>query len=182
MLYKYCVRVWLFLVVISVSNTAFATGYFGVGFGKAQFDIKPLFGTNEVDDGTPFRLFGGVRGGNLGWETEISFADYDWSNKGGSATHHAGNVVISGLGYLPLSKSFDLYGKIGINFWNTTVDYAGATYEGESGADIAYGAGVNISATEAFSIRLEYQALPGLSDGVDDGDISQYTLNALFNF
>lgn len=172
---------WL-LVAALVSGSASADSYFGFGLGNASWDLKPFFGTNELEDGTAVRLFGGTRTGNFGMEIEFSFSEHDWKGSGGLATHNAGGLIFSGVGYLGLAPGFDLYGKAGLNLWNTTVDFLGLNYDGEDGINLALGVGLDIAATEQFHIRMEYQMLGTLDDGVDEGDLSQLTINGAYFF
>ena len=175
------------LAIMFANNNAFADQYVGIGFGTASWDIKPLLGTYEVDDGTPFKIFYGARKGKLGFEMEFSMGEYDWVDTfgivtipGDTVTHMADHLVFSVLGYLPLNQTFELYGKAGFNLWSTDVELQGLTLEGDDGADIALGAGFNINATKHFLIRLEAQYLPGIGDGLDEGDITQFTANAAY--
>jgi hypothetical protein len=170
-----------FTAILLSSNSALAAGYIGLGFGKASWDIKPLE-IFEVDDGTPIRIFGGSRTGKLAFEMEFSLSEHDWTGSGGIITHNADHLIFSGLGFLPLSDAFELYGKIGLNLWSTTVDVDGTEFEGDDGIDLAFGAGFNINAGQHFIIRLEGQYLPGIGDGLDEGDITQFTVNGAYVF
>jgi hypothetical protein len=172
------------------SNSALAGGYIGLGFGTASWDIKPLLGTYEVDDGTPLRIFGGSRTGQLGWEIDFSMSEHDWYDNfgiiafspGGKITHMADNLIFSVIGFLPLSPTFDLYGKLGLNMWSTTVEVEGVELEGDDGIDLAAGAGLNINVAQNFLIRLEAQYLPGIGDGIDEGDITQFTAGGAYSW
>ena len=175
--------------ILLSSNNALAAGYLGLGFGTASWDIKPLLGLEEVDDGSPFKIFGGVRNGNFGWEIEFSMSEHDWYDSngivtfpGGKITHMADHLVFSGIGFLPLNRTFDLYGKVGLNIWSTTVDIQGFELEGDDGIDLAVGAGLNINVAQHFLIRLEGQYLPGIGDGLDEGDITQFTVNGAYSW
>ncbi|WP_455200404.1 outer membrane beta-barrel protein [Kaarinaea lacus] len=179
--------VLLVMLFASINSNAFAANYLGAGFGTASWDIKPLLGTYDVDDGSPIRLFFGTRKGNLGMEMEFSMSEHDWVDSfgivtfpGDTVTHLADHLIFSGVGYLPLNQTFDLYGKIGLNIWSTEVELQGLTLEGDDGIDFALGAGFNINATQHFLIRLEAQYLPGIGDGLDEGDITQFTANAAY--
>lgn len=169
-------------LLLSTSSIAFASSYFGGGIGNASWDLKPLFGSFELEDGTAIRLFYGTRTGNFGGEMELAFSEHDWKGSGGQATHNATHFIFSGVGYFPLANYVDLYGKVGLNLWGTSVDLLGANYEGEDGIDIALGFGLNFKATDQFIIRAEYQILPGLDDGIDEGDVTQFTVNGALVF
>jgi len=174
--------VLIILTFIYSISGASASTYIGGGLGKATWDLKPVLGSYELEDSIALRLFGGIRSGNLGGEAELSFSSHDWKYFNGSASHNAGSIILSGVGYLPITSTFELYGKIGMNLWSTTVELLGETYEGDDGVDLAFGLGLNLKVTEELLIRLEYQSLPGLSDGLDEGDIKQYTMNFALNY
>lgn len=174
--YKLSILVLFFTLF---SSTAFASpgSYLGVGIGNASWDLTPTpFGTYDLEDSAAFKIYFGSKTGNLGGEMEFSFSSHDWD--GFNATHNAGSFIFSGLAYLPVSDTVELFGKVGFNMWSTTVDLDGVVYEGESGIDLAFGAGLNIMLTETGGVRFEYQSLPGFDDGIDSGDITQFTINA----
>jgi len=163
------------------SGGASAATYFGGGLGRASWDLKP-FGNVNLEDDIAIRLFGGVRVDYIGGEIELAFSSHDWEGSGGQITHNAVHIIFSGVGYLPIVYNLDLYGKLGINMWGTSVDIQNDIYEGDNGIDLALGLGLNFHVAENFLIRLEYQSLPGLSDGFDKGDITQYTANFAFSY
>jgi len=174
-------KIFCVILLLSFSHSSFANSYWGLGAGPSSFDIKPAFGSDEVEDTTAIRFLFGSRNNNTGIELDVSLADYNWVfNSSGS--HTVLNIIFSGVGYLPISDSFSLFGKIGANFWSTTVDFAGSIYEGDDSIGIAASAGMDYSINESLHITAEYQILPGLSDGVDDGDISQAMINVLYYF
>lgn len=175
------IRNFIALLLLTVSNMAFATTYLGGGLGRATWDLEPLDITT-LEDGIAIRLFGGIKNGNIGGEMELSFSMHDWKGSGGQITHNAVSVVFSGVGYIPMLTTLDLYGKLGLNMWGTSVDIQNDVYEGDNGIDIAMGIGLNFHAGENFLIRIEYQSLPGLGDGIDEGDITQYTVNFAFEY
>lgn len=174
---KWFVKVVFCITVIFVNSNVLADGvYFGGGFGTASWDLKPL-GVFDLEDNTALNLFWGARTQNFGGELSFAFSDHDWKGTGGQATHNASNLVVAGLGYLPLASTLDLYGKVGLNFWHTTVDFIGTNYDGDDGIDMTVGFGLNITVSPTFLLRLQYDYLPGLGDGLDDGDITMMTVN-----
>jgi hypothetical protein len=178
---KYLGGLTLILVSTFTSNQALAENYWGIGLGNSSFDIKPLYGSDEVDDAIDLKFVVGSRTSSTGYEMDLSFASYDWTHTS-DATHNAFNLVFTGIGYLPVSESVDLYGKIGLNLWSTTVDYAGTLYEGDNGIGISFGGGIDFQVTDDTHFRLEYQQLNGIGDGIDEGDISNVTLTAVFDY
>jgi len=179
----------LFLVLAFFSGTLFinqnasADGmYWGGGVGTASWDLKPLNGIFELEDGTAINLFWGTRLQNFGGEMSFAFSSHDWKGSGGQATHNAGNLILAGLGYLPLSQTADVYGKIGVNLWHTTVDFLGAKYDGDDGVGIAAGFGLNVLVSPNLALRLQYDYLPGLGDRLDEGDVTMMTVNLAYYY
>lgn len=174
--------VFLILASSIFTNQALAEQYWGLGLGKSSFDLTPLYGSFELDDAIAFKFVFGNKTDNTAFEMDMSFASYDWTGTYGDASHNALNLVLAGLGYLPLSESVDLFGKIGANLWSTTVDLGGVHYEGDGGVGLSIGGGIEFTFTESSRVRMEYQMLNGLGDGVDEGDITNFMLTAIFNY
>lgn len=177
---KSVLKICALLSAFTLSQNTFAGSYWGIGGGTSSWDIKPLFGSYEVKDGATFDALLGVRTGNFGYEGEITYSRHDWVGVS-NATHNATNLILAGLGYLPLSQSFELYGKLGVDFWGTSVDFGGYNFEGDHGTSLVIGGGMNLNLSQSFSLRVEYKQMSGLGDGVDKGDISQTTVLAVFN-
>lgn len=178
---KSILKICALLIAFTVSQSSFAGNYWAIGAGSTTWDIKPVYGLFEVKDGPTLDLLLGIRNGNFAFEGEFTFSSHDWVGVS-NATHNAGNLIIAGLGFLPISQSFELYGKIGADYWKTTVDVGAYNFDGDSGVALVLGAGVNINITQGFSLRAEYKRMNGLGDGVDKGDIGQSTLLAVFKF
>lgn len=170
------------ILLSATSHSAMAKkSYWGAGVGPSSFSLKPFFETDETEDGTAIRLLFGKRNNNTSFELDFSFADYDWTYNPGNS-HSVLNIVLSGVGYLPVSENFSLFGKVGVNIWSTTVDFLGETLDGDDGIGIAASGGIDFAASESFHITAEFQILPGLSDGIDDGDISQFLVNGVYYY
>jgi len=178
---KSILKICALVIAFTASQSAFAGSYWGLGAGTTTWDIKPLFGAFEVKDGPTLDLLMGVRNGNFAFEGEFTYSAHDWVGVS-NATHNASNLILAGLGFLPINQTFELYGKIGVDFWRTTVDFGGYNFDGDNSTALVVGAGVNININPSFSLRAEYKRVNGLGDGVDKGDIGQSTLIAVFNF
>jgi opacity protein-like surface antigen len=180
MLKKLLLGSWV-LAAMLVSGGASADSYWGLGVGNASFSLKNL-GVVGVEDGTAVKIFGGTRNGDFGFEGSLSGSEHDWDGSGGLASHHVTNLVLSGVAYHALSDGFDVYGKLGLNLWGTHYEILGVDSDTENGIGLALGAGLDIAATEHFHIRLEFEMMPGIDDGTDEGDITQMTINGAFFF
>lgn len=171
----------LSLGILFFSTSVLAGGYWGLGAGSASLDLKPLFGTEELEDSTMLKFILGSRTKNFALELDISAGVFDWVSS--SANSHA-VAVVSGnvLGFIPISETFELFGKAGLNTSSTSVDYYGSVYEGDSGFGISYGAGLLVNVTEKFALRAEYQGITGIDDGVDSGDLDWVSVQLVFAF
>jgi opacity protein-like surface antigen len=174
-------RSLLLLTTSLISTQVTADNYWGLGLGNSSFDIRPFFNSFEVDDGAVIKFIMGSRSNNSGLELDFSFASYDWTGVS-NATHNVFNMTIAGIGYVPVADSVDLFGKVGMNIWSTTVDFIGSTYDGDDSIGLSIGGGIDFELSSRTHIRAEYQMLNGIGDGVDEGDISQFTVNAIFNY
>jgi len=170
---------FVFVFAIMLSPNVFAGSYWGIGLGSSSWDLKPLLGAYELKDGPTLDVFFGVRNGNFGFEGELTASSHDWVGFS-AATHHAANLIIAGIGYLPVGQSVDLYGKLGFDYWATSVDYFGYNYDGDRGISLVYGVGVQAAMTPTMSLRFEYKMMNDIGDGLDKGDLSQATLSLVF--
>jgi len=183
MLAKSVLKICAALIVFGCSQTAFAQMYWGIGGGSSSWDIKPTDGIYryEVKDGPTLDALIGSRVGQFAFEGELTYSTHDW--RGASyGTHKAANLIAAGLGFLSLSPTFELYGKLGLDFWSTTVDYYGLSYDGTTGMSAVVGVGMNFNISPTFSLRAEYKRMNGLGDGLDKGDLAQGTVLAIFHY
>ena len=79
-----------------------------------------------------------------------------------------------------MSETVDVYGKVGVNLWHTTVDLLGTKYDGDDGVGIAAGFGLNVSVSPYLVLRLQYDYLPGIGDSIDEGDLTMMTVNLAY--
>ena len=168
------------LGLLLLSHSVIAAGYWGIGVGEASIDLKPFFGTQELEDSPMLKVFLGSRVDDHAFEVDISAGNFDWVNSNVNS-HNIVNVSGNVLGFIPMNDTFELFGKIGINLSSTTVEFLGSLYEGDSGIGLSYGGGLLVNVTESFSLRAEYQGLTGIDDGVDSGSIDWVSLQAVFD-
>lgn len=171
MKYKSIVKISFIVALLTLSQSSFAETYWGLGLGSTTWTLKPLHGAYELENGTTLDAVWGLRVKDLGLEGELSVSAHDWKTTSFSARHKLTNLLVSGIGYLPINQTFDVYGKLGIDFWSTTVDYFGTTYAGDHSFALALGAGINVNVAERVAIRAEYKKFNGIGDGVDKGDV-----------
>lgn len=179
MYFKSLLRLGALFFAITLSQNTFAGSYWGIGAGVSTWDLKPVYGTFDLENGPTLDLVMGLRNGNLGYEGEISFSSHNWVGYS-SAKHNAANLILAGIGYLPISPGFELYGKLGMDYWHTTVDVGAYNFDGDTGFSLVAGGGIKMNVAPNINLRLEYKRMNDLSDGVDKGDIGQTTLLVIF--
>ncbi len=163
----------LVLLTISILNPAIAAGYFGAGIGSADV---------EGADDSSIKLFGGFRKNNLGFE--IAYHDLgkqEESSFGTTASVEITGLEFSGVGYLSVSPTFDLFGKIGLFSWDADIALTGFRGVSVDGSDLIFGLGAQYNPSDKISIRLEYQTTT-LDVNDVDFDTDVISIGVAFNF
>lgn len=137
-------------------------GYIGMGFGESDDEIL-----NETDSG--WKIFGGHNfDRNLGFE--LAFVDF--GEFSGGALEQDG-LAFQLVGYLPVTPSFDLFGKVGIFDWE--VRAFGLV---DTGVDPTYGVGGEVRIGPRAALRAEWEAFSDVSGG--DVDLLSIGLSLRF--
>lgn len=160
--------------------------YIGAGVGQFNVDADLPVTIDDEDAGsvkfdesdTGFKVFGGYQSGWFG--AELAYLD------GGAPSRSDSDPELGSLkveleftaitpalvGVLPIGDMFELYGKLGMTFWETELKGSVGgplcgelTAVGEScsesvrddGADLFYGVGAGVNIGEHFNVRVEYE-------------------------
>lgn len=157
--------------ILFLALAAFATspayaaeqgGYLGLSLGESDDDIL-----NETDSG--LKLYGGV---NLSQNLGIEFAYVDLGEFANGIFEQDG-LSFQVVGYLPLTQTFDFFGKIGFFAWEVR-----AFGLSDSGTDLTYGFGGQVNINEQLAIRGEWETFKDISGG--DVDLLSIGLNIRF--
>ena len=162
------VKIGIGILLVLLAFNANGQAYFGAGFGNSSWDITDN-GLFELEEETAIRIFGGVREEDLGFEFGLSWAGYDW--EGSNNTHNASNLTFSGIWYLPLGESLDVFGKAGLNLdfgvlWQgePTVALEATNWDNLSAAEQALlGPALEAEQAELQSEISDYKAWPVVS-------------------
>lgn len=124
-----------------------------------------------------FALEGGLTG----------YGDSTLVYNNGTTTAEQGDARFLAVGILPLSQSFELFGKAGIGFHTAKVTGTGAysgTYNKETTANGIIGIGGQFNINQRFALRLQYESLGKSKSSPSDpgADISRVTLGGVLNF
>jgi len=148
--------------------------YIGAGIGQATVEEEDRTVTPRLDfddDDTAFKVYAGYK-----FSDYFAFEGQYFDN--GEATDNLTNgdrveVTADGfgayaLGILPATERFDLFGKIGVAWWDGEIKNktTGFKYADESGYDLGFGFGASFDVTDRFVIRAEFEAID--SDKIDE--------------
>ena len=161
------------VALLSISSLAAAEGYIGGAFGSTDVDVS------GYDNSDTYKIYGGFPQGNLGIEgAYINFDGFDVQGTSGAEYVDGHGLEVSGVGFLPLGQTVELFGKLGILAWSLDANTLGSSFGSDDGTSFAYGAGLQFKPAEQLSLRLEYQ---GFQD-VSGGDLSSIMLGAAYHF
>jgi OmpA-OmpF porin, OOP family len=193
---KFAIAAFVALGLVAAPAFAADTGFYvgaGVGEFNVQLDDVSIEGESfdlDFDDGdVGFKIFGGYN--FLEWlGAEVAYIDggtaeekYSEPDLGSlSLEADVSAFTVAAAGTLPIGEMFELYGKLGIAFWDGDLDLSvsGAICDeliaegfscsergSESGEDFYWGIGAGMNFGESFNIRVEYEAFEIGADDVD---------------
>jgi opacity protein-like surface antigen len=198
------------LILLAISGLAFfgnqalavGPGPYAIGqIGQSSIDAGVgNSGGSFDDDDTFFSLGVGFKvTQNLAFElsyNNFGEAKYDYSEFGedyelsGTEKLELDSFSVAAVGILPLSPSFQLFGKIGVDMWDaewkdhlTGVDDLGGFSDSDKlsddGADLFYGIGAAFNISERTDVLVEYQVHSFELNGTayDDFDV-EYDIDA----
>jgi len=160
------------LIGLGILLTAFAGsasaatpgGYLGFSIGSSEVDT-----ISESD--TSFKFTAGYNANqNLGIEIQlISFGEFF----NGLGYVDVTGLSIDGIGYLPVSSQFSLFGKFGM------ISYRAELFGLEdTGSELMYGLGGQFDINSNFAIRAEYENYNDISGS----DISMLSAGIIYTF
>jgi len=167
----YCLTLGLVLAGAGVAAQAAEAGrgYVSLYIGQTEVDFDINNVSVEGDD-TAFRIGGGYR-------VNQNFAIEGFYIDNGEADDTVFGVVdvsvestafqFQGVGFLPVSRTVDLYGKVGLGIWDSEFSAAGFGDEDDDGIDLVFGLGASFKLSKDIDLRAEYEFAE-----FDDADIT----------
>jgi OOP family OmpA-OmpF porin len=172
-------------------------GYFGAGIGQASasdYCSGPAgFAVTSCDNkDTSFKIFGGYRF-TRNIAAEVAYVDLGKYRATGSFggipfdvhTELTG-VTVQAVGIVPFGNEFSLMGRIGAIFWDlntsgTVGSFPGGT--GDSGVDIALGAGAQYKFARNFAVRADLDYYPNLGNSnTGEDNVTAVSIGVVFLF
>ena len=187
--------------------------YVGAGIGQFSTEIDELSlvedGESESvplgfdDDDTGFKVFAGYQfltwlGAEIGYvdggTASESYSDPDLGSLKLEADVSA--LTIAAVGTLPIGDMFELYGKLGMAFWEGDLAFTAtgaicdelqaigescSASDSDDGEDFYYGIGAGINIGERFNVRIEYEVFEIDPQDVD-ADGTFLSASAVYRF
>ena len=148
--------------------------YAGAGIGYNQVDLQTeqltisggdlsykLYGGYQFPQYSfmPFKTFFALEGGYMDLGT------IDDQALGAKFELDIHGFDLYAVGYLPVTRRIDFFGKAGVFLWDAKVKGDGLTVDDDDGTDLALGLGIEYRTGKAYSARLTLESLDML-DGV----------------
>lgn len=142
--------------------------YAGAGIGYNQVDLKTeqlklsgsdlsytLFAGYQFPKYSfmPFGTFFALEGGYLDLGT------VDDQALGANFKLDIHGFDLYAVGYLPITRRFDFFGKAGVFLWDAKLKADGVTVDDDNGTDLALGIGFEYRTGKAYSARLTLESL-----------------------
>ena len=200
-------------VVAMPATYAANTGlYLGLSAGQgtaedfpsaAEFDAALNFfgvttSSSSTDDSDyAYKIFGGYKVNKYfaveGSWTDLGEATYSATvvspiSGNANASWEASAFALSALGILPLGSQFELFGKVGITFWDADarVSFDGAELDAadDDGSGVLYGVGASFNFTPNLGVRAEWERYDGIGedDTTGQSDFEMWSVGLQYNF
>ena len=180
----------LLVAALTVASNAHAW-YFGGSYGQTYYEdvcdsVSGEAGATCDDDPYGYKIFAGTKlSPNLALEAAyMDFGEAKASSSVSNRTLEAQGLNFSVLGIKPLSKSFDIFIKGGLLFWEgetVNTDTGGIVSVNDS--DINYGLGAHFNVNEKLAFRGEFERFHNLSyESSIESPVSYLSLGVIINF
>jgi hypothetical protein len=140
--------------------------YLGYGLGEFSSDVDlATVDDVDLDSDDAQKIFGGWRF-NRWLAVNLDYTDFGDSRGALNVSADTEGLTPGVIGTLPLGP-IELYGKIGVMFYDVTID-AGGPLVDSSGEDAVLGFGIGATFFERFNLRGEYERVD--LDRLDDAE------------
>ena len=169
----------LFVVTMSIGASLAGPFYVGASIGDTSVKVDDPAGNFNASD-TSFKAFAGYRFMKF-FGVEGSYIDFgspDDSVGGTDVSIDATAFDAFAVGVLPIGDHFEVFGKLGLLFWDTDIDVSGVGSDSDSGNDTAWGVGAAFIFGKHLGVRAEYEVF----DIEDTDDVNMFSVGAEWRF
>ncbi len=162
----------LLIIALTVTGNANAAWYVGGSYGVTKYEdlcdsVSGDAGATCDDEADGYKIFGGARiNPNLAFEASyLDMGEATASNNVNNRTLGVTGLNFSAIGIYPLSKSFELFGKVGLMFWEaeSTLTGVGSSTVKVNDSDLNFGFGATYNVNKTFGLRAEYERFHNVS-------------------
>lgn len=183
----------VFITVLVVAGSIKAAPYAGFSLGQATLEdacdgLTGIPGVSCDDSDTAFKIFVGSKiNENLAFEAAyVDMGESVATDTIDTLTSEATGFNFSALGIIPASSTVDIFGKVGLLFWDATVGLSGTFNASvdDDGTDITFGFGANFSVSETSEIRVEFEKFSNIGNESTTGEtgVTLISLGAVLHF
>ncbi len=186
----------LIIASFALANNLNAASYPYVGFSIGQATMEAacnessgISGVSCEDSDTSFKVYGGAKI-HQNFAFEVSYIDMGESvitDNVDTLTIEAAGLNSSVFGILPASNNIDIFGKVGLMYWEAKKSSSGTfngTIASSEGADITFGFGANFGVSRTFALRAEFEKFTrvGGEQTTGESDVTLITLGVALYF
>jgi len=161
----------LLVTALTVTGNVNAAFYVGGTYGYTKYEdlcdsVSGQAGATCDDEADGYKIFGGSRvNPNLAFEAAyMDMGEATASTSLSNRTLGVTGLNFSVLGIMPLSKSFELFGKAGWMLWEAeSKDINTGSTVTVDDSDINFGFGGSYIVNETFSLRAEFERFHNIS-------------------
>lgn len=168
--------------------------YIGASTGQTNAkDFCPSqipVGSSCDDTSGAYSVFGGYQvikylGVEAGY---TNLGDVKVSASGTTNTFKAKGAELLGVGTIPINSWLEVYGKVGVFFWDADRGCAGTSCmfgsKSETGSDLTYGLGAKFNFSKYVGVRVQFQRYQDVGDKapISGSDIDFLSVGIVFKF
>jgi OOP family OmpA-OmpF porin len=174
----------------AVAQQADAGWYVGGAYGMSSFsniDTTGIANPSVDDSDSGFKIYGGFQL-NKYFGAEIGYVDFGKVGVSGSvlgvpftSSSSVTAYTFAGVGTLPLTESFALFGRVGLAAWNVDFSASALGASGslnDNGTDPFYGIGARFNLNKNWGLVVEYEKYKAS----DWGDAAFTSLGVRYKF
>ena len=177
-------------LIFSNNVRAEAMPYAGLSLGQAKVNdfCDGFTGVSCDDSDTALKVFGGAKlNKNFAFEASyVDMGEFIVTDGIDTFTAEITGFNFSAVGIIPASDSVDIFGKVGMLFWDLKLALSGTFTDSlsEDGNDISFGFGANFDVNDTYAIRAEFEKFNSIGKESTTGEssVALLSLGAVFKF
>ena len=189
------ISISLIITSFAFANNLNAATYPYIGFSIGQASIEEACESSGIsvvsceDSDTSFKVYGGAKL-HRNFAFELAYVDMGESvvkDNVDTLVIEATGLNASVFGIIPASRNIDLFGKVGLMYWEAEKSSSGTsngTIASSEGADITFGFGANVGVSRTFALRAEFEKFRKVGGEMTTGEsaVTVLTLGVAWYF